>query len=164
MARPKKYTERTLSKAVERYFDSITREITVTEKQETDQRDDKGHVIYKTVPVENKLGEPVKVTEYIVPPTVGGLCAFLGIHRSTWAEWCDKTKHPEFSDTTTRAVGRMRAWNEQELLTRSGKDIKGVIFNLENNYGYRERLGVTDDTVEDFLQRLAEEGTSCQTF
>lgn len=164
MARPKKYTPRTLSKAVERYFDSITREITVTEKRETGQRDDKGHMIYETVPVKNKLGEPVTVTEYVVPPTVGSLCAYLGIHRSTWAEWCDKQKHPEFSDTTTHAVGRMRAWNEEQLLTRSGKDIKGVIFNLENNYGYRERLGVTDDTVEDFLQRLTEEGTGCQTF
>lgn len=137
MARPKKYTKKALNEAVERYFDSISREVTLTEKRDTGKRDGSGHVIYETVEITNKLGEPAKVTEYIVPPTVGGLCEFLGIHRSTWAEWCDPNVHPEFSDTTTRARGRMRAWCESQLLTR--KDVKGIIFNLQNNYDYRER-------------------------
>lgn len=137
MGRPKKYTKKSLREAVERYFDSISREVELTEKRDTGKRDGSGHVIYETVVITNKLGEPAKVTEFIVPPTVGGLCEFLGIHRSTWTEWCDKDKYPEFSDTTTRARGRMRAWCESQLLTR--KDVKGIIFNLQNNYDYRER-------------------------
>ena len=137
MARPKKYTKKSLREAVERYFDSISRDVALTEKRPTDRRDSSGHVIYEVVPVTNKLGQQATVEEFVVPPTVGGLCEFLGIHRSTWAEWCDGDKYPEFSDTTMRARGRMRAWCESQLLIR--KDVKGIIFNLQNNYDYRER-------------------------
>jgi len=137
MGRPRKYTARTLKKAVQEYFDSITREVEVTEKVDSGERDSKGHIIYVPAPVLNKLGKPAIITEYIVPPTVGGLCEFLGIHRSTWAEYCDETLHPEFSDTTTRTRGRMRDWREEQLLVR--KDVKGIIFDLQNNYGYSEK-------------------------
>lgn len=137
MGRPRKYTERTLKRAVEEYFDSITREVGLTEKVDTGRKDADGHKIFENKPVINKRGEQVKITEYLVPPTVGGLCEALKIHRSTWAEYCDEQLHPEFSDTTTRARGRMREYLEQQLLTR--KDVKGVIFSLQNNYGYTER-------------------------
>ena len=137
MARPRKYTKRQLKRAVEEYFDSITREVGLTEKVDTGRKDADGHKIFENKPVINKRGEQVKITEYLVPPTVGGLCEALEIHRSTWAEYCDEQLHPEFSDTTTRARGRMREYLEQQLLTR--KDVKGVIFSLQNNYGYTER-------------------------
>lgn len=140
MGRPKKYTERTLKRAVEAYFDSITREVAMTEKVDTGRKDADGHKIFEDKPVINKRGEQVVITEYLVPPTVGGLCEALKIHRSTWAEYCDEQLHPEFSDTTTRTRGRMREYLEQQLLTR--KDVKGVIFTLQNNYGYTERREV----------------------
>ncbi len=140
MGAPRKFTKKSLEREVERYFQSITRTVTVMEKKETGERDDKGHMIYVSVPVINNLGEEMKVTEYIVPPSVGGISDFLGIHRSTWTEYCDETEHPEFSDTTTRARGRMRAWREQQLVTR--KDVKGIIFDLQNNYGYSEKRQV----------------------
>lgn len=137
MAREKKYKPKGLAEAVERYFDSITREVALTERVDSGRRDEKGHIIWVEKPIINRLGVPAKVIEYIVPPTVGGLSNFLGIHRSTWADYCDPEKHPEFSDTTTRARGRMRAWREEQLLTR--KDVKGIIFDLQNNYGYAEK-------------------------
>lgn len=140
MARPRKYGVKALDEAVERYFSSISRVVVATEMKPTGQRDGKGHMIYEPVPIINALGEELKVEEFIVPPTVGGLCQFLGIHRSTWAEYCDKDLHPEFSDTTTRARGRMRAYLEQQLLTR--KDVRGVIFDLQNNHGYAEKRQV----------------------
>lgn len=140
MGRPRKYTPRTLEKAVEAYFDGITREVGLTEKEDTGKKDADGHKIFENKPVINKRGEQVMVTEYLVPPTVGGLCERLGIHRSTWAEYCDEQLHPEFYDTTTRARGRMREYLEQQLLTR--KDVKGIIFSLQNNYGYTERREV----------------------
>ena len=46
----------------------------------------------------------------------------------------------EFSDTTTRARGRLRAYLEQQLLVR--KDVKGIIFDLQNNHGYSEKRQV----------------------
>lgn len=164
MGRPKKYTSRTLEKAVERYFDSISREIEMTEKVDTGQCDTFGHKIYEDKPVCNKRGEPVKITEYLVPPTVGGLCEALGIHRSTWAEYCNPDQHPEFSDTTTRARGRLREYLEQQLLIRSGRDVKGVIFSLQNNYGYADReeadlaSGKSDDPITKSLKEEIQNG------
>lgn len=140
MGRPKKYNRKTLEEAVERYFASITRVITLTELVETGERDEKGHKVFARVPIINSLGEEATAEEFIVPPTVGGLCERLGIHRSTWAEYCDQELHPEFSDTTTRARGRLRAYLEQQLLTR--KDVKGIIFDLQNNHGYAEKRQV----------------------
>lgn len=140
MARHRKMKAKELEEKVNRYFASITRTVDVTEMVPTEERDDHGHIIYKSVPVINSLGEQAKREEYITPPTVGGLCLFLGIHRSTWNEWCDQDNYPEFADTTTHARGRMQAYLEQESLTR--KDVKGIIFNLQNNYGYSEKKQV----------------------
>ena len=159
MGAPKKYTARTLKKAVEEYFKSITREVVMTENKPTVEKDKMGHMIYEAVEIVNSLGKPMKVIEYLVPPTVGGLSNYLGIHRDTWNDYCNHEKHPEFSDTTTYAQGRIHAYLEREMLTRQGKDLKGVLFNLENNFGYKERLEVVNDTVEGFLQKALEEGT-----
>lgn len=146
VARPKKYTKKSLAEAVDLYFDSITRIVPVMETVETGERDDKGHKIYEKRPVKNKLGEEAQMEEFIVPPTVADLCQFLGIHRSTWADYCDPELHREFSDTTTRARGRIRGYLERQLLTR--KDVKGVIFDLQNNHGYAEKrqIGLDEKT------------------
>lgn len=140
MGRPKKYTKKSLEEAVAAYFDGITRIVKVTEKVDSGKKDSNGHVIYEQMPVENKLGKQLEITEYLVAPTVGGLCEFLEIHRSTWSEWCDEDKHPEFKDTIATVQGRLRAWREEQLLTR--KDVKGIIFDLQNNYGYSEKRQV----------------------
>lgn len=161
MGAPKKYTPEKLAREVRKYFRSITREITLTEQVATDQRDRNGHVIYETRKVCNALGREVTVTEYLTPPTVGGLAEFLGIHRDTWHEYCGS---PEFSDTTTYAQGRIHAYLERELLTRQGKDLKGVLFNLENNFGYRERMEVSSESLESYLKRLDEEGAGGRGF
>ena len=136
MGRPKKYTKKTLEEAVGRYFASISRWVPATEKRDTGRIDAWGHTEFEDVPVYNQLGEQARILEYFIPPTVGGLCEYLGIHRATWAEYCDTAKHPEFSDTTTHARGRMQAYLEQQLLTR--KNVRGVIFSLQNNYGYAD--------------------------
>lgn len=104
MGRPKKYTERTLRKAVEAYFDSITREVAMTEKVDTGRKDADGHKIFENVPVINKRGEQVKITEYLVPPTVGGLCEALGIHAAPGRNTAMKTRTRSFP-TRQRARG-----------------------------------------------------------
>jgi len=160
LARPKKYnTAMALERAVEAYFASITRLKTVTEKL-PDGVDAHGHTAYKEVPVLNMHGEQLQVTEYLVPPTVHDLCDYLKIDLGTWENYCDSEKYPEFFRTTTRARGRMRAWNEHELLTRGGNDLKGIIFNLENNYGYRERAQVEmSGGLEQFIREMSESGS-----
>lgn len=149
MARKAKYGKKSLAEAVERYFASITRTIPVMEKKDSGEKDKFGHTIYELKAVVNNLGEIAMITEYIVPPTVSGLCQYLGIHRSTWSDYCDSKTHPEFSDTTKRARGLMRAYLEQELLTR--KDVRGIIFDLQNNHNCSDRteleLGPTAGAV-----------------
>lgn len=163
MGRKKAYTPESLDKAVRKYFKTITREVKVTEKVDSGRKDSSGHVIWETKPVINCLGKEVFVTEFIVPPTVEGLCVFLGIHRSTWADYCDREKYPEFSDTTTYARGRMQGWREEQLITR--KDVKGIVFDLQNNYGYRERQSVeVSGGIEDFLKKQEELGKGVQRF
>ena len=104
------------------------------------KRDDKGHVILIPVPVKNTLGEEVEVTEYIIPPSMHELCAFLHIDRATWSRYMGESE--EFAAVGERVRERMKAWNEHEMLTRPGKDLKGILFNLTNNYGYSEKKEV----------------------
>lgn len=124
--RPKKYTKKGLEKAVNGYFASISR------------------------------GGDVWAAEYTRPPTVSGLCLYLGIDRSTWQNYSDPKLHPEFREITAYAKMRMEAYLEEQLLTRE-KNVQGLIFNLQNNYGWREKRevelgGETRRTVADSAQ------------
>lgn len=136
------YTPRRLASEVERYFKSITRTTVMTEAKATGIKDEYGHMTFEQVPVLNDNGEEVKHVEWLYPPSVEDLAIFLGVTPQTWANYCDKDLHPEFFDTTSRAQGRLRAWNARELLTRPGKDVRGIIFNLQANYGYSEKREV----------------------
>lgn len=162
MGRPKdtkKYTAKTLAPAVQEYFDSISREIEMTEKVDSGQKDKDGHVIWTTVKIENKLGEPVRVTEFLVPPSVQGLCRHLGIHRSTWWEYSDSQRHPKLAPICARAKDVMQGYREEQLLTRPGKDVRGIVFDLENNYGYAEKRSVeVTGGIEEYLKKLSEQG------
>lgn len=140
--RPRKYSPKQLERLAEDYFKTISRLVKVTEQAPTGQRDANGHMIFESKPVKNQLGEEIWATEYLVPPTVAGLCRTLGIDRATWGRYCNGELHPEMAEVTERIRDQLRAWNEEQLLTRPGKDLKGIIFNLENNYGYKERHSV----------------------
>lgn len=140
MARQKKYTAATLGKACERYFAAITRRVKVTEMVDSGKRDDKGHVILIPVPVKNTLGEEVEVTEYIIPPSMHELHVFLGIDKSTWSRYMAESE--DYARVGAWVFERMKAWNEHEMLTREGKNLKGILFNLTNNYGYSEKKEV----------------------
>lgn len=133
MGRPRIYTAKTLRKAVKTYFDSITRVIKLTEKEDTGEKDDHGHVIYRNVPVMNNLGVQATVTEYLVPPTVGGLCRHLGVVASTWSRWSDTKKYPEFEEIIEETMDRMLTWRKEQVVTR--KNVKGLIWDMETNYG-----------------------------
>lgn len=153
--RKKKYTAKALEAAVEHWFDSITVDETLTKSVPTGETDEKGNEIFTSVPVLNRLGEEIVQTKYLIPPTVEGLCLFLDISYGTWEDYCDEKKHPEFLRTTTRARARMREWNMRQLLTREGKDTRGIIFNLQNNYGMKERkeMSLDEKTTEAIEKR-----------
>ena len=102
--RPKKYTKKKLREETERYFRSISRTIPA--------RDDTGGII------RNDDGDEIQLLQYVVPPSIAGLCLQLGIDRSTWQNYADPTLHPELADVAAEARARIEAYLEQELLTR----------------------------------------------
>ncbi len=117
-----KYTPEELRAALERYFESICRTV--------DAEDRNGE------PLTNDRGEVIRRVQYVVPPSVSGLCLSLGIGRSEWREYLDAEKHPLHAKEAELAAERIEAYLEGELVTR-GTGVQGLIFNLQNNYGYR---------------------------
>ena len=158
MSRYKKYrSEKALREAVEAYFDSISRIRDVMEAHNTGKKDRWGHFIVEWRPVTNAKGETMTEREYVIPPTVGGLCAHLKISRDTWANYCDREQNPQFAETTEWAREQLRRYLEDQLMERSGKDLKGVIFSLQNNYGMSEKRTV--ELGEKAAQAVASAGS-----
>lgn len=69
------------------------------------------------------------------PYTVSGLAYALGTNRQTIINYESKE---EFFDTVKRAKEKIELFNEEMLYS---KDVSttGVIFNLKNNYGWKDK-------------------------
>lgn len=69
------------------------------------------------------------------PYTVSGLAYALGTNRQTLINYEDKC---EFVDTIKNAKAKIELFNEEMLYS---KDVSttGVIFNLKNNYGWKDK-------------------------
>lgn len=135
LGRPRKYkTEAALRKAAERYLSSISKTVATGEM--------------------NEDGEELFVTQYIRPPTVSGLCKALCIDRSTWNNYCDPEEHPEFKDVTQAIRGELEVYLEEQLLTRD--KVQGIIFNLQNNYEWRQKDDVQTE-VNVNIKRLTKD-------
>ncbi len=147
--RPRKFkTAAALRRAADRYFDSIS-------------------YVQDVKDLLNMAGEPVKLLRYVQPPTVTGLCLHLGIDRSTWQNYGDESRDPETAAVVRYVRQRIEAWLEQELLSRD-KSVQGIIFNLQNNYGWRARselelgretrasMQLSDMSLQDKLSAIAE--------
>lgn len=162
MGRYRKYrSDKALREMVEGYFASISREKIVCEAYNTGQKDGWGHFITEWRPVTNEQGVYMREREYVIPPTVGGLCAYLNISRDTWARYCDREENPQFAETTEWAREQLLAWRECELLRRPGKHLRGLIFDLRANYGVSEdaaaRSGHTGGAEDDPITRSLKE-------
>jgi hypothetical protein len=66
-------------------------------------------------------------------PTITGLCLALDTTRDLLIDY---TERDEFSDTIKKAKNRVEAFNEQRLF---GNNVTGVIFNLKNNFGWKDK-------------------------
>lgn len=70
-------------------------------------------------------------------PTISGLCYSLGfVDRGALAEY---EKKPEFSRTVKGARIRVEQALEEHLY---GGQVTGVIFNLKNNFGWKDKTEV----------------------
>ena len=133
MARPRKYSRKALTAAVAEYFDSITREVVIQERVPTGNKDSWGHDVYEFRNVENNLGQVAKRTEFLVPPTIEGLCLHLGINSSTWSRWRDSEQYPEYQQVIALVDEKIIGWLKEQVSVRD--KVTGVVWLLEVNHG-----------------------------
>lgn len=138
MGRYKIYrSTRELTAAVEGYFRSISRTETVMEPVGTGELDKYGHEIMGLQPVLNDDGEEIRQRVFHIPPTRGGMCAYLGISNNTWLRYCDREENPKFAEITEWAEDQLLNWRTGQLLVRSGKHIRGLELEMDMNFGRR---------------------------
>lgn len=131
VAKKKKLSPRELDRGIDEYFRSISRMVTVTEMIDSGEVDRYGHPVLQPVVVKNQLGQEVKRLEYLIPPTIGGLCEYLGISASTWSSY---SREGRYAESVKRARGAVYAYLQAETLTRPDKALGGILFNIENNF------------------------------
>lgn len=167
MAR-KKYTASGLKKAVEKYWASITvtkpmlvkRPVLVEKTTETGETvmvpelDKFGHeqVCYQKVITAD--GVPAMETTYTQPPSITGLCLYLGVDRSTFFRWTKLRENggeitPEeekICNIVTQARGRIEEYLIRQ--TENPRAARGAIANLEANFGWKRRreVGLDEET------------------
>lgn len=143
MGRKKKYaTAAALRRAIRSYIDSISKIEPVMERYLTGTKDAWGHDEYAWRQATNQDGEVVMRRVFHVPPTAAGIREHIGVSKSTWAEYGDRKLHPELCEVVEEAREVLQKWREEQLLTRAGKDVRGIIFDLQANYGMSERKTV----------------------
>lgn len=146
--RPKILTPNQVRLGINRYFKSITITRTMMESV-VDGKDDDREIRYKQVPRLNNLGKPIEYLEYVEHPSLGKLALFLGIHRETLLNY---SKDPEYFDTIKEARQKIENYLEDELY-RNGT-VTGIIFNLKNNFGWKDKSEVevsSSNKLEDFF-------------
>ncbi len=84
------------------------------------------------------------------PYTVSGLAYALGTNRQTLINYEDKE---EFVDTIKKAKARIEQFNEEMLYNKNVPTV-GVIFNLKNNYDWKDKQEIEGDLKVNKLEDL----------
>ena len=122
--RRRKYdTPAKLSRAVNKYFDSISYELTYTNADGT--------------PIQNLDGEDIVLVKYVIPPSIQALCLSLDVDTTTWENYA---KREGYKDICQDAKLKIEAYLTCELNTRDRP--QGIMFNLENNFDWKKKKEV----------------------
>lgn len=154
----------------EAYFRSITYTARVTRRVAAEtvdengivhpQLDRMGHQLYREEAVSDMDGNPIEELRYARAPGIAALCLYLGIHKTTFARYAamaesDRVTKQEaelYRATAAWARARIEAYLEPML---EGKNSRGVIFNLQENFGWKQREEITvRGGVEEYLKSL----------
>jgi hypothetical protein len=88
------------------------------------------------------------------PYTVSGLAYALDTNRQTLLNY---EENEEFFDTIKKAKAKIECYNE-EMLYNKEVPTTGVIFNLKNNYGWKDKQEVSASvSYEDSLKKVVDE-------
>ncbi len=115
-----------LEAVIHAYFGSISRCV--------ERLDEKGEAIC------NQNGEPAKFLEWLEPPTLSGLCLYLGIDKE---ELHKLEKNAETRAVIKYATQRLENYLERELFRQ--KQIQGIMFSLKSNYGWEDAEHIEND-------------------
>lgn len=124
--------------------------------------DQNGHAKQKRVAVLDMNGQPIRRIAWVIPPSLASLCLSLGIDKSTFARYASvqpsgllsEEDALEYRATAAWAKACMEAFLEEQLTT---KNYRGAMFNLQENYGWKQKTEVTvRGGVEEFLKSLDE--------
>lgn len=121
-----------LQKKIDAYFAECDPHVVETEKWEVERKSDGTKVKDENGYDKLKLIKRKRMTEQI-PYTVTGLALALDTSRETLTDYEDKE---EFSDTIKRAKDKIQNYLELNLNSPSPT---GTIFNLKNNYGWKDK-------------------------
>lgn len=138
--RPLKFkTVQELEKKIEEYYKTCWRS----------KRDMFGNIIK-----DKETGDIV--LEQFKPYTITGLAVFLGTTRETLMDY---EKNDKYSYTIKAAKEVCHAYAEEALFV--GKNPSGAMFNLKNNFGWKDKTEVDNNvtanvTVKTFEQELKE--------
>jgi len=80
--------------------------------------------------------------EKIYAPTMSGLALFLGVDRKTITNYSNKE---EYFPTIRKARARIESHLEKKLY---GNNVTGLIFNLKNNFDWKDKSEVSQTNVE----------------
>ncbi len=131
ITKPLKFnTVEELEDKIQEYFDSCF------EHQWVDEyfRDEEGNRVIKENGRYKKV--PVKKLVNIKPLTITGLAVHLDTSRQTLVNY---EKREKYFDAIKRAKAYIEAYTESCLF---GNNVTGVIFNLKNNYGWKDRTEI----------------------
>lgn len=167
MAR-KKYKAAALKKTIAKYWASITvqkpmlvkRPVLVEQTTETGETvmvpelDRFGHERTCYVQVITADGTPAVEITYTQPPSITGLCLYLGVDRTTFFRWTKLRENggeitPEeekICNIATQARGRIEEYLIRQ--TENPRAARGAIANLEANFGWKRRreVGLDEET------------------
>tara|TARA_R110002096_G_scaffold66306_1_gene161361 strand:- start:21092 stop:21487 length:396 start_codon:yes stop_codon:yes gene_type:complete len=82
------------------------------------------------------------VEDKIYAPTMSGLALHLGVDRKTITNYSNKE---EYFPTIRRARARIESHLEKKLY---GNNVTGLIFNLKNNFDWKDKTEVEQTNVE----------------
>lgn len=177
----KKYTAAAFSRGCKAYFASIsyqrpvTRPEMILDDDGLPLLDDYGHTRYKQVPVITADGKEAWETCWIEPPSIQGLCLYLGIDASTFSRYQKPDPEDPDSEKLAEAAKMAKARVEAYLISRLEDKgaANGTKFNLQHNFGWMEKkqedpaggaggakIGdqLTGKTMAEKLQMLQEAG------
>lgn len=150
IGRPKgtrKYRAKAFEDGCAGYFASISYTVPLTRKEPVidedgyPELDSYGHIQFRYVPVIAADGQEAMNTCWTEPPSIQGLCLYLGIDASTFSRYMKPDPDDPESVRLAQAAATAKARVETYLIARLEDKgaANGAKFNLQHNFGWMER-------------------------